>query len=371
MVAFGKGSDRKMTKRSPIAFLSYVRHDDEHDQGTITRLRERLEGEVKVQSGKPFEIFQDRNDIRWGQFWEERIVKSLSEVTLLIPIVTPSFFVSAACRSEFDTFLKMEKTLGVPRLILPLYYVSCDDLDDPKRRDDPIVKAIKERQWTDWRPLRFKPHDAPEVRSALAALATNIKQSIQELNLIAAAASTAKKHIPEPSSPLKMPVERSRAPVEESDIRPVLRRGKNHEKPQRPYYAYTDEFDEIVEARELIGEAGELLALQDVLSQHIRKIKQDHNTLLESFPSSSGENVSIAVTLLLDTPSQHPITLLHLLRIQIHLPTHFPELRRHLRHAFLGLILRNGAARLLRMTGSALRHPVLDSAAHRHPHAFE
>jgi cobaltochelatase CobT len=286
-----------MTKRSPIAFLSYVRHDDEHDQGTITKLRERLEGEVKVQSGKPFEIFQDRNDIRWGQFWEERIVKSLSEVTLLIPIVTPSFFVSAACRSEFDTFLKMEKTLGVPRLILPLYYVSCDDLDDPKHPDDPIVKAIKQRQWTDWRSLRFKPHDALEVRSALAALAMNIKQSIQELNLIAAAASTTKKHISEPSSP-RMPVERSRAPVEESDIRPVLRRGKNRKKPQQSYFVYTDEFDEIVEARELVGEAGELLALQDVLSQHIRKIKQDHSTLLEAFPS--GGNTSIAATLLLD-----------------------------------------------------------------------
>jgi len=136
-----------MRTRRPIAFLSYVRADDDHELGGITKLRERLEGEVKIQTGQPFEIFQDRNDIRWGQFWEERIVKSLSEVTFLIPIITPSFFVSPACRSEFETFLKMEKTLGVTRLILPLYYVSCDEIDQPKQSDS-IVRAIKERQWT-------------------------------------------------------------------------------------------------------------------------------------------------------------------------------------------------------------------------------
>ena len=81
-----------MAIRAPIAFLSYVRSDDQHDGGRITRFRERLEGEVKMQTGRPFAIFQDRNDIQWGQEWEERIAQSLADVTFLIPIVTPSFF---------------------------------------------------------------------------------------------------------------------------------------------------------------------------------------------------------------------------------------------------------------------------------------
>src|SRR4051812_43752831 len=34
-------------------------------------------------------------------------------------------------------------------------------------------------------------------------------------------------------------------------------------------------------------------------------------------------------------PSQHPITLLHLLRLHIHLLAHLPELGAHLRHAIL------------------------------------
>jgi len=152
--------------RNPVAFLSYVRDDDAHDFGGVSKFRERLEGEVKIQSGQRFEIFQDRNDIRWGQFWQERITESLSEVTFLIPIITPSFLVSPACRSEFETFLRMEQTLGLNKLILPVYYVSCDALD-ADGGSDPIVAAIKKRNWTDWRSFRLMHFDHSDVRTAL------------------------------------------------------------------------------------------------------------------------------------------------------------------------------------------------------------
>jgi cobaltochelatase CobT len=289
-----------MSMRRPIAFLSYVRDDDDHDMGSITKLRQRLEGEVKVQSGKSFEIFQDRNDIRWGQFWEERIANSLAEVTFLLPIITPSFFVSPACRSEFDTFLRIEKTLGVNRLILPLYYVSCDAINQPGS-DDPVVQAIKGRQWTDWRPFRFKPHDDPEVRSALADLAANIKQSIYELDLIAAAASAVQKPIVNVIVQDKI-AQSSIGPTSEADVYPSTRRplGKQAEKPLKPYYIYTDEFDEIIAARHLAGEAEERLALQDRLSRHVQELKQEYTELFEDFSISSGATSSIAVTLLLD-----------------------------------------------------------------------
>jgi hypothetical protein len=120
-----------MAERQPIAFLSYVRSDDDHDDGRITAFRKRLEGEVRMQTGKPFAIFQDRNDIAWGQHWEDRINSSLLDVTFLIPVLTPSFFQSPACRSEFQTFSLKEKMLGANRLILPLYYVVCDHLGEP------------------------------------------------------------------------------------------------------------------------------------------------------------------------------------------------------------------------------------------------
>jgi len=39
--------------------MSYVRFDD----AQLTAFRERLAGEIRIQTGREFPIFQDRNDI--------------------------------------------------------------------------------------------------------------------------------------------------------------------------------------------------------------------------------------------------------------------------------------------------------------------
>jgi hypothetical protein len=87
--------------RTPLAFLSYVNHlDDQHDQGRLTQFRERLSGEVRMHTGEPFDIFQDRESIKWGEQWQKRLDTSLDATTFLLPIITPSFFKSTACRAE-------------------------------------------------------------------------------------------------------------------------------------------------------------------------------------------------------------------------------------------------------------------------------
>ena len=93
-----------MGNNDPVAFLSYVRTDDEHDYGRITALRERLEGEVRMHTGKSFRIFQDKRDLKWGQQWQERLDSTLLNVTFLIPVVTRGYFHSGACRDEFNKF---------------------------------------------------------------------------------------------------------------------------------------------------------------------------------------------------------------------------------------------------------------------------
>jgi cobaltochelatase CobT len=70
-----------MKRRKPAAFMSYVRFDDQHDDGQLTRFRERLSAEVQAQTGEEFPIFQDRNDIAWGQNWRARIEESLDTVS--------------------------------------------------------------------------------------------------------------------------------------------------------------------------------------------------------------------------------------------------------------------------------------------------
>jgi parallel beta-helix repeat protein len=164
--------------RAPAAFMSYVRLDDQHEGGQLTEFRTRLSAEVRMQVGSEFPIFQDRNDIAWGQNWRDRIDATLDAVTLLIPIITPSFFRSEPCRDEVSRFLERERRLGRRDLILPIYYVTTTDMDDPDRRDsDDLAGALAERQFADWRELRFEPFTSPVVRRALAQLASRLRDS--------------------------------------------------------------------------------------------------------------------------------------------------------------------------------------------------
>jgi len=167
-------------ERKPLAFMSYVHLDDQHEAGRLTQFRERLSGEVRIQTGEDFPIFQDRTHIKWGQNWRERIDESLDEVTFLIPIITPGFFKSPECRKEVEQFLERERELKSNDLILPVYYVGCPVLDDDEERQkDGLARVIAERQWNDWRELRFEPFTSPEIRKALASMAVQIREALE------------------------------------------------------------------------------------------------------------------------------------------------------------------------------------------------
>jgi hypothetical protein len=161
----------------PAGFLSYV-HDDDH-RGRITEFRKELSREIGMQLGVEFPIFQDRDDIAWGQNWEKRLTGALAEVTFLVPIITPAFFNSPWCRKEFGIFLERERKLGRDDLILPVYYVDAPVLNDAKKREaDEIAKVIASRQYADWRELRFEPFTAPQVGKTLAVLASKVCDAI-------------------------------------------------------------------------------------------------------------------------------------------------------------------------------------------------
>ena len=175
----------------PAAFFSYVQADDQHDGGYLSDLRSRLAAEVHMQLGRDFVIFQDRQDILWGQRWQARIDRTIDGTTLLIAVLTPSFLKSEACRSEVERFLARERALGRDDLILPLYYVEASDLNDA---NDELAVELAARQYTDWRPLRFETFDQPSVRRALAALAQEI---VQRLTAVTGALSVAVEPLPQ------------------------------------------------------------------------------------------------------------------------------------------------------------------------------
>lgn len=179
--------------RTPLAFLSYVNLDDQHEQGRLTQFRERLSGEVRIQTGEPFDIFQDRKDIAWGQQWQERLDSSLAAVTFLLPIITPAFFKSNACRAELERFLKREKELGRSDLILPVYYLTCPVLaDKEKLQHDQLAQIVAARQYADWRHLRFKPFDSEQVCETLAKMAQQIVAALERSHIESSRAAAAR-----------------------------------------------------------------------------------------------------------------------------------------------------------------------------------
>lgn len=164
----------------PVGFMSYARFDDAHENGRLSEFCKRLSGEVRLQSGEEFPIFQDRNDIHLGQNWKRSIEESLDAVTFLIPILTPGFFKSEACREELERFLERENRLERTDLILPVYYVNYPALNDKqKRQGDPLASILWSRQYVDWREVRFEPFTSPQIGKMLAGMATQIVEALE------------------------------------------------------------------------------------------------------------------------------------------------------------------------------------------------
>ncbi len=237
-----------MSTSNAVAFLSYVRADDEHERGRITSLRQRLEGEVRMQTGRPFSIFQDNKDISWGQQWRERLDTELFNVTFLIPIITPAYFNSSACRDEFEKFQVREKQLGKNTLILPIYYLEADQMREAPPEQDPMAVVLAQRNYADWRSLRFKNIDSSEIDENVARMAQTIKASMREIQAEITAAEA------KPQTPAKPPAPPSSQAMDLSKFSPDVPviRGRREKRPLSPYYVYTDEFDEVVAAADLI-----------------------------------------------------------------------------------------------------------------------
>ncbi len=183
-----------MPKLKPAAFLSYVRLDDDHEDGKLSELRSKLTGELRLQTGEEFPIFQDRNDISWGENWRTRIERGLDATTLLICIITPSFFKSPSCRGELDKFLERERKSNRDDLILPIYYVECPEMTGKNSgKRDKLAKIMSSRQYVDWRDLRFEPLGSPSIGKVIAQMAEQIRGVLSRGGGTAKKASKVKK----------------------------------------------------------------------------------------------------------------------------------------------------------------------------------
>jgi TIR domain len=164
--------------KPPDAFLSYTRFDDQYHRGAISEFREQLSMAVRAVTARPFEIFQDVDGIGLGEVWRAVLDKRLDQARFFIPVLTPNYFGSEACRDELEKFAELERKSGRSDLILPIYYLTCTALEDKERcAADPLATLIDGRQRWDWRNLRHHSFRTRKVKLELEALANRVDEA--------------------------------------------------------------------------------------------------------------------------------------------------------------------------------------------------
>lgn len=165
-----------MPEEAAQAFLSYAHADDEYLEGGIIWLREELQRAMRVCTGKPFQIFMDKDGIKWGQHFPSRLDEALEGARFLIPIMSQCYFTSDYCRKEAEFFLDLESKAGRHDLILPIYLIDADVLEDlTLRKTDKLAEELAQRQYADWRDHALKLRKSPVTKRSVLDLAKQMK----------------------------------------------------------------------------------------------------------------------------------------------------------------------------------------------------
>jgi len=166
-----------------VGFFSYSREDDEGSGGKLSKLRERIQEELRLQLGrtrKDFRLWQDKVAIAHGELWEDTIKKGISESVFFIPIITPTAVRSSYCKFEFESFLAREKELDRNNLIFPILYVQVPALMDDRWRNDPLLLVVGSRQYEQWQNLRQLDPSSTEVALRVEKFCANIRRALEQ-----------------------------------------------------------------------------------------------------------------------------------------------------------------------------------------------
>lgn len=168
-----------------LAFLSYTRKDDDFFGGYITEFRKLLENAVHVVTGdRSFRVFQDVEGIVLGENWQKKLNEVVDRSSFFVPMLSPLFFNSDACRDESEQFLAHERSLERDDLILPIYFLTCPRLEKPEERaKDGLATAFATRQMYDWREQANTPIGEPATRTAILGLARAVEGALGRLDL--------------------------------------------------------------------------------------------------------------------------------------------------------------------------------------------
>ena len=134
------------------ALASFTKSDDRWSNRTITKFLELLQTEVRILLGSEnFHILPEfKSDIT-----DEESGMSVSDIHLLLPILTPAWFNNVDCQKHFKAFFDRETSIGRNDLIVPILFTDCYGLGkkrmgEPQKTERSEVQILSNRYIVDF-----------------------------------------------------------------------------------------------------------------------------------------------------------------------------------------------------------------------------
>lgn len=174
----GAAGEAVMTRLPPTGYWCHAPKDSELFGQQLGLLRELIESELELQYGRRNMNPVERVNIVAHEKSDGGIPITLTESTVLIPIITPNFVQSEWCCEQLDLFLQREKMLWSlypdlegRSLIFPINYKK---IQEDASSGVSMVDSLRPRHWLHFRHLRESDLSSEIVSRAIGEFADAI-----------------------------------------------------------------------------------------------------------------------------------------------------------------------------------------------------
>lgn len=175
-------SGREMpVEKKNCVFISYAHSDEEASCGAVSKFRDALIREYRLQTGEPLDVFFDKTSIEWGANWRDTIQQSIGGTLFFMPFLSPAYLNSTACMGELRTARLAFGDRGIERGVFPVMFVNCieriKELDD-----DALASSLQDDQWRDIGDLQYEDPSSPSYRKAMREIVKEMLRISRDIN---------------------------------------------------------------------------------------------------------------------------------------------------------------------------------------------
>ena len=156
------------------AFCSYAHADNDEFSNTVQVLVADLCSLHEAETGRPLDIFFDREKIGWGEDLRSSISNAVENATFFIPVITARYFRSSWCRDEFLSFYSKCRAIGVDELILPIILAGRTEITEDS--PDEIIRMVSSVRYIDWSGTWQHGHGSPPWNLGITELVRRLNE---------------------------------------------------------------------------------------------------------------------------------------------------------------------------------------------------